>query len=108
MRVTNIEGLEAEIIQLPNGAEVSIKRVVSSPAVHSKVAIVPPNSTVPSKDHKHENHEVLYILKGAAKLSDGRKTTEVGPGDIIVVEPFEKHYVVTREEELSIFEVSWK
>ena len=95
MRVTNTETLKAEIFQLPNGAEVCVKRIVSTPEVETRVVIVPPNSTVPGEDHKHENREVLYLLKGAAQFSDGSKTTEVRPGDIIVVEPFEQHYVVT-------------
>jgi len=41
--------------------------------------------------HEHDSEHVFYILKGGAKMFDGKETHYVEEGESIIVEPGEPH-----------------
>ena len=61
-----------------------------------------------SKYHYHEKKEtVFFVLKGNARLFIDDEEYEVGPEDVIIISPGEKHMIkeVLSEEEFTFLEV---
>jgi quercetin dioxygenase-like cupin family protein len=59
------------------------------------------------RPHTHPHEQIVYIVSGRAAFTVGSETTELGPGDMLVVPPDVEHYAETVGEEpcvdLSVF-----
>ncbi len=71
------------------------------------VRIVRPESDVPERPHSHSQKQVIYVISGSGKITNGEETLDMFPGDFILLEPNEEHYVITEKEPLKVFEVKY-
>ncbi len=71
------------------------------------VRIVRPESDVPTRPHTHSQRQVIYVISGSGKITNGEETFEMFPGDFILLDPYEEHYVMTGKEPLKVFEVKY-
>ncbi|MEF9959201.1 MAG: AraC family transcriptional regulator [Niameybacter sp.] len=53
--------------------------------------------------HYHENIEILYFVKGNGVATCGANHVEVGPGDLLVVNSNELHFLYTTSTELDYY-----
>ena len=85
---------------------VDVYDVVQS-EVTAGVRIVKPDSDVPTRPHVHSEKQVIYVISGRGKITDGKETFDLEQGDFILLEANEEHYVITESEELKVFEVKY-
>jgi quercetin dioxygenase-like cupin family protein len=71
------------------------------------VRIVKTNSDVPTRPHIHSEKQVIYVISGTGKITNGKETYNLKQGDFILLEANEEHYVMTDKEELKVFEVKY-
>jgi quercetin dioxygenase-like cupin family protein len=71
------------------------------------VRIVPANSDVPTRPHSHPEKQVLYVISGQGRITNGRQDLDIVAGDFVLLEENEEHYVITGLEELKVFEVKY-
>lgn len=107
MKIDNIKNIEGETLNFPSGGTVELKRIVNQEGLEARVASVTPGSEVPEKNHQHGGHEMLFVISGNAQFYDGQNTRSLEPGDSIVIEPFEQHWIVAGENGISLFELVW-
>ena len=70
--------------------------------IQAGVRIVKKNSDVPKRTHKHPERQIIYVIEGTAEITNERETFKIEPGDFILFEANEEHYVMTKGEELEI------
>ena len=75
--------------------------------VTAGVRIVKPDSDVPKRPHSHIDKQVIYVISGTGKITNGKETLELNPGDFILLDPNEEHYVMTEKDALKVFEVRY-
>ncbi|MHA1654462.1 MAG: cupin domain-containing protein [Candidatus Thorarchaeota archaeon] len=66
---------------------------------------VAPNSDVPPRPHRHQEAQLLYVISGTPAITNGQETFGLRPGDFVLLEPNEEHYVVTKDRPAKLFEV---
>ena len=71
------------------------------------VRMVKTNSDVPMKPHVHPEKQLIYIISGKGKVTNGLETINVKPGDFVLLEENEEHYVITGKDELKVFEIKY-
>jgi quercetin dioxygenase-like cupin family protein len=71
------------------------------------VRIVKPHCDVPKRIHKHPERQILYVIEGTAEIKNDHETLQVKPGDFVLLDANEEHYVLTKDEELKIFELKY-
>ena len=71
------------------------------------VRIVKTNSDVPKKPHVHPEKQLMYVISGTGKITNGLDTVNVKPGDFVLLEENEEHYVLTDKDELKVFEIKY-
>ena len=71
------------------------------------VRIVKADSDVPSRPHRHSERQVIYVISGSGKITNGKVTLDLNPGDFILLESNEEHYVMTRKDDLKVFEIKY-
>ena len=71
------------------------------------IRIVPPNSDVPTRIHKHPERQIIYVIEGTAEITNPTETLKLKPGDFVVLEADEEHYVRTSDEEVKVFEIKF-
>ena len=71
------------------------------------VRIVKTNSDVPKKPHVHPEKQLMYVISGTGKITNGMETISVKPGDFVLLEENEEHYVITDKDELKLFEIKY-
>lgn len=71
------------------------------------VRIVKADSDVPTRPHIHTEKQVIYVISGTGKITSGNETFDLIPGDFILLESNEEHYVMTRKDDLKVFEVKY-
>ncbi|MBY8997299.1 MAG: cupin domain-containing protein [Candidatus Thorarchaeota archaeon] len=71
------------------------------------VRIVKADSDVPTRPHNHSEKQVIYVISGTGEISNGTKTFDLIPDDFILLESNEEHYVMTKNDDLKIFEVKY-
>lgn len=69
------------------------------------VRVVKTNSDVPKRPHVHSEKQVIYVISGTGKITDGMETFDLEPGDFILLDTNEEHYVITENDDLKVFEV---
>ncbi|MFW9837763.1 MAG: cupin domain-containing protein [Candidatus Thorarchaeota archaeon] len=75
--------------------------------VTAGVRVVQPNSDVPIRPHVHHERQVIYVISGSGKITNGKETFDLHSGDFIILSAEEEHYVITESEELKVFEVKY-
>lgn len=76
-------------------------------ALTAGVRIVRPYSDVPTRPHIHQERQVIYVISGNGKITDGQETIDLKPGDFVLLDANEEHYVITESAELKVFEVKY-
>ena len=71
------------------------------------VRIVKADSDVPTRPHVHSEKQVIYVISGTGMITSGKETFDLSPGDFILLESNEEHYVKTKNDDLKIFEVKY-
>ncbi|MEH1015333.1 class I tRNA ligase family protein [Micromonospora sp. CPCC 206060] len=62
-----------------------------------------------SDPHQHDETEVFVIVSGSGDLLVDGERTPVGPGSVVVVEPFETHVIEnTGPDDLVFFDLYWR
>ncbi len=107
MKIANIKNMEGETINFASGGTAEFKRIVNQEGLEARVVSVTPGSEVPGKNHKHDGHEMLFVISGNAQFYDGQNTRALNSGDSIVIEPFEQHWIVAGKNGISLFELVW-
>ncbi|NHJ14327.1 MAG: cupin domain-containing protein [Candidatus Thorarchaeota archaeon] len=82
-----------------------IDAVVGVPTIG--VRIVAANSDVPSRTHVHPEKQVMYLISGSLSVTNGIETISLEPGDFVLLEANEEHYVMTDSGEAKVFEVKY-
>ncbi|MHA2140058.1 MAG: cupin domain-containing protein [Candidatus Thorarchaeota archaeon] len=106
MKVGNVSNLERKIIPGIKGHVESIDVLVGTPTMG--VRIIPPNSHVPKPKHEHLEAQVIYVISGHASITNGVDTHDLEPGDYVLLESLEEHYVKTGNESVKVFEVKYE
>ncbi|MHA2321993.1 MAG: cupin domain-containing protein, partial [Candidatus Thorarchaeota archaeon] len=69
--------------------------------------IVKADSDVPTRPHIHSEKQVIYVISGKGKITNGKETFDLNPGDFIILDSNEEHYVTTEKDDLKVFEVKY-
>jgi len=85
---------------------VDVMDAVSEP-ITAGVRIVSAHSDVPSRPHFHPEAQLIYVISGRAKITNGVETLIMEPGDFVLFEPHEEHYVITGDRDIKVFEVMY-
>ena len=72
------------------------------------VRIVKADSDVPTRPHVHSEKQVIYVISGSGKITNGKETVDLNPGDFILLESNEEHYVMTQNDDLKVFEMKYQ
>ena len=75
--------------------------------IQAGVRIVKSNSDVPKRTHKHPERQLLYVIEGTAKITNEKETFSLKPGDFVLLESNEEHYVTTGDTEAKLFEIKY-
>jgi len=76
-------------------------------SIQAGIRIVKRNSDVPTRIHKHPQRQIMYVIEGSAEITNETETLALKPGDFVVLEANEEHYVKTTDEEVKVFEVKF-
>ncbi|MFW9833234.1 MAG: cupin domain-containing protein [Candidatus Thorarchaeota archaeon] len=71
------------------------------------VRIVKPHSDVPTRPHIHPEKQLIYVIAGSGRITNGEESLDLECGDFILLEANEEHYVMTDHEELKVFEIKY-
>ena len=104
MRIINEKELEGKTIQLHKGKAES-KTLLSTSHMLARLLFIEPNVVCLPESHIHERREVLYVVRGTATFSDGEMTKEVGSGDMMICDPYDKHFVTSGPDGVVLHEV---
>ena len=75
--------------------------------IQAGVRIVKRNSDVPTRTHKHPERQLLYVIEGTAEITNEKETFSLKPGDFVLLESNEEHYVITGDSEAKLFEIKY-
>ena len=75
--------------------------------ISAGVRMVKKESEVPKKPHAHSEKQIIYVIEGSGKITNGEVTMDFKQGDFITLDANEPHYVSTDDEDLTIFEVKY-
>ena len=90
------------VISEESGARGMLYRQII-PKVEGKTPGITYNDIIPggnTKDHQHAGIHITYIVCGHGQLRSGDKITEVNEGDLIYIDPFERHCFVNTGDEM--------
>ena len=85
---------------------VDVMDALSEP-ITAGVRIVSAHSEVPPRPHFHSEAQLIYMISGRAKITNGVETIRLEPGDFVLFEPHEEHYVITEDRDIKVFEVKY-
>jgi len=85
---------------------VDVMDAVSEP-ITAGVRTVSAHSEVPPRPHFHSEAQLIYMISGRAKITNGMETLNMEPGDFVLFEPHEEHYVITGNHDIKVFEVKY-
>jgi quercetin dioxygenase-like cupin family protein len=75
--------------------------------IQAGIRIVKRNSDVPTRTHHHPQRQIIYAVEGSAQITNNTETLTLNPGDFVVLEANEEHYVITNDEEFKVFEIKF-
>ncbi|MHA1136037.1 MAG: cupin domain-containing protein [Candidatus Thorarchaeota archaeon] len=76
-------------------------------SIQAGIRIVKRNSDVPTRTHKHPERQIMYAVAGSAEITNEKETLTLKPGDFVILEANEEHYVKTSSEEFKVFEIKF-
>ena len=76
-------------------------------SIQAGARIVKSNSDVPKRTHKHPERQLLYVIEGTAEITNEKETFSLKPGDFVLLESNEEHYVRTGDSEAKLFEIKY-
>ncbi|MEM7355008.1 MAG: class I tRNA ligase family protein [Acidobacteriota bacterium] len=70
--------------------------------------VVEPGKT--ARAHQHQEHEAFVIVKGRGRMRVNDEETEVGPGDVIFMKPWDTHELecLSESEDLLFLDLCWE
>ncbi|MHA1902591.1 MAG: cupin domain-containing protein [Candidatus Thorarchaeota archaeon] len=86
---------------------VEVRDVIDDEELNAGIRIVTPDSDVPRKTHSHPQKQIIYVISGNGQITNGSETFDFSPGDFILLESNEEHYVSTGSEEVKVFEIKF-
>jgi len=80
----------------------------ASPPFASTWCVVAPGKT--ARAHKHQEHEAFFITQGRGRMRVDDETAEVGPGDMIFMNPWNVHELqnLSEEDDLIFLDLCWE
>jgi mannose-6-phosphate isomerase-like protein (cupin superfamily) len=74
----------------------------------SSLCVVEPGKT--ARAHKHQEHETFLIISGQGRMRIGDESVDVGPGDAILMGPFDEHELsnLDQAEDLIFIDLCWE
>ncbi len=105
MKRVNESDIEKVTVQGTRGI-VHIWDAVREPLV-AGVREVVPHSEVPARTHAHPEAQLIYVITGHPKITNTLETIQLQPGDFVLLDSNEEHYVITGDEPSRIFEVKY-
>jgi quercetin dioxygenase-like cupin family protein len=72
------------------------------------IRVIPPKSDIPTHKHAHTEAQITYVVSGSPKITNLQVTLQLKPGDFVILEPNEEHYVMTDKNEARLLEVKFK
>ncbi len=75
--------------------------------IQAGIRIVKSNSDVPTRIHRHPERQIIYVIEGSAEITNETETFALRPGDFVILEANEEHYVKTSDDEVKVFEVKF-
>ena len=75
--------------------------------ISAGVRIVKKSSDVPKRTHVHPEKQLMFVIAGSGKITNGEITLDLVPGDFVLLDSNEEHYAMTEDEELKVFEVKY-
>ncbi len=105
MELVNERDIEPLHVDGDRGS-VDVYDALSGPVV-AGVRIVAPHSRVPRSPHSHPERQLIYVISGTAQITNGAETLQLRPGDHVLLEANEEHYVITADAPVKLFEVRY-
>jgi quercetin dioxygenase-like cupin family protein len=75
--------------------------------IQAGIRVVKSNSDVPTRTHKHPQRQIIYVVEGTAEITNLTDTLQLKPGDFVILEANEEHYVRTSDEDVKVFEIKF-
>ncbi|MHA2152209.1 MAG: cupin domain-containing protein [Candidatus Thorarchaeota archaeon] len=75
--------------------------------IDAGVRIVNESSDVPKRTHVHPEKQLMFVISGSGRVTNGEITLDVVPGDFILLDSNEEHYAITEDDKLKVFEVKY-
>ena len=76
-------------------------------SITAGVRIIKKNSDVPTRVHSHPERQLLYLIEGKASITNNVQILDLEPGDFVLLNANEEHYVLTNDEEAKVFEIKY-
>jgi mannose-6-phosphate isomerase-like protein (cupin superfamily) len=76
--------------------------------ISAGIRVVKKDSNVPKRPHVHPEKQIIYVISGSGSITNGEYTIELEAGDYILLDSNEPHYVSTKNEDLTVFEVKYR
>jgi len=102
-----IHETDIEAVRVRGSAgHVDVWDALSEPIV-AGVREVAPHSDVPPRPHRHPEAQLIYVIEGEPVLSTGTDSIRLRPGDFVLLEPEEEHYILTDDAPARLFEIRY-
>ena len=75
--------------------------------IQAGIRIVKSNSDVTARIDRHRERQIIYVIEGSAEITNETETLALRPGDFVILEANEEHYVKTSDDEVKVFEVKF-
>lgn len=75
--------------------------------IQAGIRVIGSNSDVPTRPHIHSQRQLIYVISGSAEITNKRVTLNLNPGDFLLLDANEEHYVKTSDTEFKIFEIKY-
>jgi mannose-6-phosphate isomerase-like protein (cupin superfamily) len=89
----HVRSVDADVLAGAGADQKSVQRLLHKDEGHGSVTVIstPPGSGSARGMHTHDHDQIYYILRGVMMIEVGGRTTEVGPGNLIVFRAGEEH-----------------
>ncbi|TFG98900.1 cupin domain-containing protein [Candidatus Thorarchaeota archaeon] len=75
--------------------------------IQAGIRVIKSNSDVPTRPHIHRQRQIIYVITGSAEITNEKQTLKLNPGDFLMLEANEEHYVRTSDDEVKVFEIKY-
>lgn len=102
-REAHITGEAVDVV----GGSAEFKRIVNERSIKANIVYISPGVEVYGDDHKHDDHEMLYMISGDGTIYNGNHATAIKSGDSVIFEPNEPHRYTFGNAGAKIIELKW-